>query len=291
MVTPAQRRKIDAAVEITGSEAQEIAFNHAALCQIGLPRSRFDGLTYERDNGRRFLRIQAEKAPYGTGFVPYGVRPRLTLIHLMSEAVRTKSQEIDVGGSVHEFLKTLGMDTSGRGYADFRRQAQALFSCQLTIGFLKDTPNGPPRVRLEDMRVANEFNAWLSNDGAQAALWPGIVELTPEFFNSATSEAVPLDKRAITALKQSPIGLDIYSFLAHRLHRIPQHKPLRLSWSNLSDQFGVKADSAKRQISRALKDVLTVYPEAKVESVRGGLMLKNSLTPIRTIQASLRAVG
>jgi hypothetical protein len=41
-----------------------------------------------------------------------------------------------------------------------------------------------------------------------------VIELTPKFFASLTEFAVPLDARALAALKHSALALDVYTWLA-----------------------------------------------------------------------------
>lgn len=97
---------------------------------------------------------------------------------------------------------------------------------------------------------------------------------------------VPIDVRAVIALKRSALALDIYFMLAERLHRAKQ-KPSTLYWKNLRDQFGQEyADnengkrSFKRNFFAALKKVLMVYPGSKVRLVSGGIEIQKSSPPI-----------
>ena len=122
-----------------------------------------------------------------------------------------------------------------------------------------------------------------SGVGDQLQLWPSFVEFSPEFFKSLMTHAVPLRLEAISALKHSARALDIYVWLAHRLWRINDSKPVRLKWTTLRFQFGNRGQemkSFKRAFKTALHQVLMVYPEAKVEIIKGGLFLKRSPPPI-----------
>ena len=96
---------------------------------------------------------------------------------------------------------------------------------------------------------------------------------------------MPLDNRALHALKGSALALDVYTWLAIRLHRI-ESRPVILYWMNLRDQFGQEyqgknADKDfKKKFLHALRAALAVYPQAKVKQVTGGLMLMASPPPI-----------
>lgn len=109
--------------------------------------------------------------------------------------------------------------------------------------------------------------------------------LSENYFTELVENAVPLDNRALHALKGSALALDVYTWLAHRLHRI-EGRPVILYWTNLREQFGQEyqgknADKDfKREFLKCLRAVLAVYPQAKVKQVTGGLMLMASPPPI-----------
>jgi Plasmid encoded RepA protein len=52
-----------------------------------------------------------------------------------------------------------------------------------------------------------------------------VLRLSLDYYESLTRFAVPLDERALAALAHSATALDIYCWLAQRLHRIPAAKP------------------------------------------------------------------
>lgn len=258
-------------------------FLHAALCQMGLPRSPTSGRSFERTNGNGSLLLQAGQVWTGNKWreaaLPYGVKPRLVLIYACSEAVRNQSPVIDLGDSVKEFLNRLDLDTSGRGYALFRNQMEALAACNMTIGI-----STPARDITISTRPVDRYEAWYTNDGQQEVMWPGLMELSPKFYETLTEHAVPLDPRAIGALKSSALALDIYTFLANRLCRVRKQDGVKLSWQNLRSQFGQEygvSKDFKKAYKRALKRVLLVYPSAKVTEEIGGLRLYPSPPPIK----------
>src|ERR1044071_4840585 len=98
-LTPHQRRLLDAATDIRTNPPERIDFLHSVQCQGGIPyRNPGDDVReWDRKQGIASLRIEAGSAidPRTGEFVhlglPYGEKPRLTLIFLASEAVRTAS--------------------------------------------------------------------------------------------------------------------------------------------------------------------------------------------------------
>lgn len=259
----------------------DLTFMHAILCQVGLPRAKVEGSEFMRRSGAAWISVQAGYLDEGSGPilqpVPYGVMPRLALATVSTYAIRNKSREIPLGDSAAEFLRFMGMDRQGARYAVLRKQMHAMAACRLQLGFNGRTYNGQP---------VQQFDAWISNKKiSQRSLWPGVMTLSQDYYNSLIESAVPLDCRAIIALKGSSLALDIYTWLAHRLFRI-EGKGVLLHWRNLQDQFGQEyggpnADkSFKKAFLLALEKVLTVYPQANLRHVKGGLLLLGSPTPI-----------
>ncbi|MGF8753186.1 replication protein RepA, partial [Klebsiella pneumoniae] len=184
---------------------------------------------------------------------------------------------IAIGHSASEFLRLMGMELQGARHRTLRIQMQALAACRLQLGFKGRTYNGQP---------VEQFDAWLKDgDTKQLTLWPGTLTLSEGYYNGLIESAVPLDNRALHVLKGSALALDIYAWLAHRLHRI-EGRPVMLYWMKLREQFaqeysGKNADKDfKRAFMPALKQVLSVYPAAKVDQVKGGLLLYSSPPPI-----------
>lgn len=275
---PTTARIVKAAGQISEQPPERPDFLHAVLCQVGLPRRRPDGDTFERTSGNASLLIEAGKLWNGREWkpqpLPYGTRPRLALVHVSSEAVRSRSPEVEVGHSVREFLLRLGISTGGEEYANFNRQMRALAACRMTLGVGMETLEAKPIKR---------FAAWINRSDHQRALWPGVIELTAEFYGSLVEYAVPLDARALGALKHSALALDLYTWLAHRLHRVRLPTGTKLSWANLRAQFGQEYASPKdfkREMAKALRAVIAVYPDARVEQVVGGLVLLPSRPPV-----------
>lgn len=287
-LTPKERTITDASALIVGEKPtpNDFAFTHALLCQVGLPRSKVDGERFERTSGRASLLVSAGELWNGKAWerqpIPYGPMPRLVLAWISTHAVRHNTAEIPVGDSASEFLRMLGI-TKGGGksgaYTTFRKQVSALAACRLQIGHatatVAKTFNGQP---------IEQFDAWLTQE-KQRSLWPGQLTLSRSYYETLRESAVPLDNRALQALKGSALALDLYAMLAHRLHRI-EGKPLRLFWHQIKDQFGQEYQGAnaakdfKRTFLIALRDVLAVYPQARVKQVDGGLLLQASQPPI-----------
>jgi hypothetical protein len=286
ITTPQQNKLHDVGAEIAGTRQDEygefMSFTHAVLCQVGLPRAKTDAREFIRKSGDAWMVVQAGHLDEpGKGRVPqtipYGAMPRLALAWVSSYAKRYGTREIPIGDSAAEFLRLMGMESQGARYATLRKQMHALAACRLQLGFKGRTFNDGP---------VQQFDAWLTNGKAeQRALWPGVMVLTESYFNSLMDSAVPLDNRALHALKGSALALDVYAWLAHRLHRI-EGRPVILHWKSLREQFAQEYQGKdpdkdfKKQFLPVLRNVQVVYPQAKVKQVTGGLMLMASPPPI-----------
>ena len=286
VLTAQENKLLDVATDIatTPPSGEDMAFTHAVLCQVGLPRAKVEGREFMRQSGAAWVNVQAGYLDEGKGPVqqpiPYGVMPRLALAWVSTYAVRHGAREIPIGDSAAEFLRLmLGADTVSQGarYTTLRKQMHALAACRLQLGFRGRTFNGQP---------VEQFDAWVSNrDSSQRPLWPGVMTLSDHYFNELRDSAVPLDNRALHALKGSALALDVYAWLAHRLHRI-EGKGVVLHWKSLREQFaqeyrGKDPDKDfKKEFLPVLRRVQAVYPNANVKQVTGGLLLLGSPPPI-----------
>ncbi len=286
---PTVRRLVETAAAIPQEPPERTDFLHAVLCQVGMPRKRTEGRTFERRSGTASMLLEASRLWHRGSWqeqpLPYGTRPRLVMVHISGEAVRRQSRQIEIGDSMRDFLMRLGIDTSGGahgGYTMFKKQMQALAACRLTLGM--SVGNRDVTINAQPI---SRFDAWLQHDGTQQVLWPGVLELSQEFFDTLANHAVPLDPRALGALKHSALALDVYSWLAHRLCRVRKVEGVKVSWGNLKDQFGQEYTNPKdfkKEMRQALRQVLAVCPDANVEPTSGGIVLRPSLPPVPKTQ-------
>lgn len=283
-ITTVQNRILEASVDIRQETALEVVFQHGIFCQVGLPRRRVDGHVFERTFKNASILIEAGKLWDGKKWVqqplPSGPKPRLALIHINSEAVRTQSPHVEIGDSCSQFLRKLGLpDQDGRTYRLFKKQMMSLAAARLSMGFSL----GNEAITI-DAKPIKEFRAWVGNDENQTALWPGTLQLSQEYFESLLDHAVPLDPRALHALSHSALALDIYSWLGRRLYTLS--KPVKVTFRQLKEQFGQEYkgknadDDFRTEFIRITKQVLSVYPDAKVNQVIGGFVLNPSRAPI-----------
>jgi hypothetical protein len=270
---------INQALAIEDEKAQEagaLGFMARAMVQATLPHRTVAGNEFERRNGNFILTLQA---PSKIG-LPYGSTPRLLLAWVTTEAVKTKSRELELGDSMSAFMAELGLTPTGGANGSIIRlknQTRRLFSATVTASYEDDKQIADMGYRLADKSVL----WWHSKDPEQAGLWKSTVTLSEHFFNEVIDRPVPIDMRAIKALKQSPMALDIYTWLTYRASYLK--RPTVIPWASMALQFGSDY-KVLRQFKAAflteLKKVVLVYGRVQVEATEQGLVVKPSLTHI-----------
>lgn len=270
--------------------ADAVAYVHAVLSQIGLPRSPQKVRVWERSNGSAFLTILAggliERGVRVEQPLPQGPYARLILADISTYAVRHNTPVIPMEASAGAYMrKRLHLFVNGgkRGtYTSFKREAQALAAAHMELS----AQYGDKQLHTKAPPIES-FEAWMVDDGEQQALWPCELVLSNRFFRSLRTHAAPIDMRAYRALAHSALAQDIYTWLAHRLPRLTS--PLGLPWAVLAKQFGGYADTQRfrKEFLKRLKEVRSVYPDARLEVVNGkrgesggSLVLQQSRPPV-----------
>jgi hypothetical protein len=257
----------------------EAAFMARQLVQATLPhKNPSDVPLWKRTNGNLTLAIQPGMdvmtgKSYG---YPYGTIPRLLLFWITSEAVKTKNRRLELGNSLTKFMRELGLNPdNGRGKrSDARRlrgQMERLFRAR--ISFDQSTPGKKAWL---DMQVAPEGVLWWDEKQPdQPTLWDSWIQLGEKFFEAITAAPVPVDMRALKALKRSPLALDLYAwatYTAFQTQKTGQSR--RISWELLHGQMGGEYDDIKdfgKKARLALRKVQAVYPVLGLEFEKGGV--------------------
>ena len=257
-------------------DADALGFMARAMVQATLPHSKVVGNEFTRRNGNYSLTILS---PSAIG-LPYGSVPRLLLAWVTTEAVKTKSRELELGDSLSGFMRELDLVPTGGRWGSITRlkeQTKRLFASSITA--IYEQGQG---TQIINQAVADRAVFWWHpKDPDQAALWKSTITLTDNFYREIIDRPVPIDMRAIKALKKSPMALDIYTWLTYRVSYLK--RPTAISWASLAMQFG-SSYSRQRDFKTAfmseLKKVVTVYGGVQVEALPTGLLVKPSLTHI-----------
>jgi hypothetical protein len=295
-LSPVVRRRVELSAEIHNTPAERITYQHTVLCQTALPyRDPGDSVReWERLQGAVALKVYAGEVrnPVNRRFVkvglPYGSRPRLILAHLNREALLRSSPEVEVENSLTAFIRRLQQSgPNGKEIRRFKEQLTRLSAALVRLAY----DAAPDHAYQIDTKIITSFDLWSKTEDGQRVMWPSVVRLSQEYFESLASHAVPLDERAIAALANSPLALDVYAWLAQRLHRVPRGKPQRIYWQMLHEQFGLgfaRLRNFRAAFLEVMRVVLSQYPDAKVEADEAGLLLRHSPPPVAP---RLQAVG
>ncbi len=264
--------------ETTANEAGELAFISRILVQAFLPHTDPKALGWSRKNGNFTLTVKSgigadENGQFKPFGVPYGSIPRLILAWLNSEAIHnaqdsnnTNPQRIYLGRSLSDFLDKIGIDRSGGkkgGITRFKNQAEKLFRAEITV-----TSTGLDMISERDMKVADgRFFFWDIANPEQTTLWESAIELSDRFYALLIKTPVPLDWRILKGIKQSPMALDLYMWLTHRLSYLKE--PIAIRWETLEQQLGADIENNrmfKHQVRKHLKKIEAVWKDLKIDT-------------------------
>lgn len=263
------RRQLAALVEV-GEDMQarsprtagSLAFYPRPLLQVNLPYRTVPGHVFERRAGRLRLRVEA---PEHIG-LPYGRYPRLLLTWLATEAVRTRSPRLELGDSLSAFLRHLGITASGGDHGPIRRvrdQMKRLFSAGITTTWESDED-----FAVEKLGIVRRAQLWWDSPRPDRPVAAGsVVRLSDDFFRVVTEAQVPVDLRAVRALR-SAMAIDVYLWLSYRTFTL-RGRPTWIRWQTLQQQFGsqsARLAEFRRQFRQALAKVRLLCPCLRVNA-------------------------
>jgi len=279
---PQLDRLVQAAIAIEEDppkEAGALGFAARILVLATMPHSKSDEISFERSNGKYRLTMVA----HPTIGLPYGSMARIILAYISTEAVRTGSPVIELGESMASFLRKLGTIPSGGAKGSityFKEQAQRLFTTSVSY-----TYNDESRWAYRGYHITRDAEMWWDPHNPSDTFNSRVV-LSREFYEELIRHPVPIDMRALNALRRSPLAMDIYSWLTYRFYRLS--KPMVIPWASLELQFGSDYSDPRnfrRSFLKQLKKVKTVYPQAQVQPVpRKGLKLLPSPTHVAKLR-------
>ena len=156
-----------------------------------------------------------------------------------------------------------------RSYAN---QLLRLIHSTLTIDENVRDAAGRSGLHIRQAVFAEEARLWWDDERAVGE--GSSVLLSQVLFHSILERSAPLSTAAIKALRKSPMDLDVYAWLVHRLFHLG--KPSAVTWVQLSQQFGHNYQALRafrRFFGDSLTRVLRVYPDANVRVSDSGLLL------------------
>ncbi len=286
--TKHQLRIIDTAAEIRArsAEASDLIWGARELVQATLPHSNpsDEEPEWHRHNGNLTLSVRpGYMTDPDTGKrvcvgYPWGAVPRLLIFWITTQAVQTGERRLELGNTLNEFLRQVGMNpTTGggvRGDANrLKNQLQRLLRASISFEY-----NAPGHQQWQDMAVAPKGELWWDPKAPdQGILFDSWLELGETFFDAITAHPVPVDIRALKALKKSPLALDLYAWLVYRsFTQRNKRQASFVPWAYLMKQMGAnyaEVANFKKACKPHLRKIAALCGTVPFEDVSGGLSI------------------
>lgn len=281
------RRIVDAASATMTREIEggsEIGYSYSAWCLAGLPhRERAAGedwlikTDYAQLLVRPGTRIRDDDTREALA-VPSGTLARLLLIDWQSEAYEHGSREIVLGKNPNALLSRLQMSRGGPVTRKLADQLERLATCAIDFRFGTDRAAVVVNERLVE---AFAYTGGEDPRTKRHARWIERIVLSEAFYRELRRHPVLVDRAAIRDIQTSPRAIDVYLWLAFRLHALESET--MVSWPALWRQFGREfktQKSFKAEFQEPLALALAVYRAAVVRTTDRGLLLAPSPPPI-----------
>lgn len=259
-------------------EAGTIGYMARALVQATMPHRQTQETHFKRTNGKYSLIMVAGDPDIG---LPFGSLPRLMLAWIGSEVIKTREQNVVLGNSMSEFMRELGLVPTGGRWGSITRlkdQSQRLFNCLITCSFIDEG-----HFKNADPFYVGSADLWWNQSRLQdqLGLFQSSVRLSDAFYKEILAHPVPVDIRALKALKRSPLALDIYSWSQHRIYTLNHSgKPsVTIPWELLQAQFGsnyTRQRAFKQAFIEQLRKISVVCPQSRISVDDDGLTLQKS---------------
>lgn len=284
------RAVVEAAAGYLSSEDTDIGYLFSGWAHAALPHRRLpDDAAWQVSTDRVTLIVQPglrpglDGVPISVG-VPYGSRARLILLYLQTEAVKTNSREVELGRSLHAWLRRLEIPIGGKQMASVRDQAERISRCRLSFQIRQGSRTGLVNQHILDASM------FIEDESVQGGLFVETATLSQSFFEELKKHPVPVEEAAVRQIANNSLALDVYCWLAYRLHSL--NSPITISWKALHAQFGrsvARLDHFKDHFRSVLTLALSVYPDAVVAEADSGvgLVLKPSRSPVAPARARL----
>ena len=277
--TKGERQAVETAFQVLSDDAERIGFSYSGFALTSLPHRPTKELEWRREGHNTILWLASGKDQDGKPIgLPNGSYARFILLFLQSEAVKKRSREVELGRSMQVWLGVMGLGIGGKTYRLVNEQAKQISACSLTFFTQRDG------LRLRrDARFVDGSLSMLDN-GDQLTLWQERVLLNELFYKALLDHPVPVSESALKAIGPRSMVLDIYIWLAYRLHALKEN--IEIGWPALHAQFGGGFDrirAFRAHFLEALQIALAAYPDACVSLGERGLVLHPSRPAIAKV--------
>lgn len=288
---------------IKNSNWQQLVSHPLTMLQLNLPHSnQGNALEWKVRNGEarqllvsgRFTNSKGASEPL---LLPYGSFPRLLLLWLCVTVQFKGVRNVFLGHSIAAIFEKLGFDRQGQRYETLNLHLPRLMHSEMVIsryfpeigdydiGNEEKYPFQGEATRIEKQHLVNIVDNFKNKKSDGQAYY---IYLSESFYNAITENPLPIDLNHVKQLAKDggSYRLDIYSFLAERLHHIPENEPVQIERNDIADLFGAGASDKSRFFRETFKKnldaVREIYSQANIEMHKGGLVLYRSPPPLNT---------
>jgi hypothetical protein len=287
MVPARQRCLVDVAAEALADDAQNLGITYSGFCLTGFPHKRLGNAEVWEKRGHTVTllvepgRLKTGPGPAALFGVPYGARARMILIYLQTQAIRTGSSNVRLGRSMRDWMGRMGIAVGGETARALRDQARRISACSIKFFWTSTDNDGRSSDGFERGSIIRSGLFFREEGNLQENLFDDTVTLDELFFHALKKHPVPLSENSVRQLKEKSMALDIYVWLAYRLHVLGQ--PMSISWASLHSQFGTGFKLLRQfrpHFLDALAAAAATYPDAKLDVGEGGITLYPSRPPV-----------
>ncbi|MCI0752284.1 replication initiation protein [Teichococcus vastitatis] len=194
-----------------------IVWLHPAFCRLGLPLLPAQG-AWQREAEGTGVALDAADGQS----LPSGWCLRLLLMHFCDSAVRSQDAAVDLGADITALATQLGVPATTPVLDEVRTQLEALLQARLTVAEDAQAPLGVLDAR----------------GRGKAAAWRPRIRLNSRFLASLLRQAVPLDRRVVTALAAEPLALDAHGWIRSLRQGQAAGTTITTGWNSLLRRFG-----------------------------------------------------
>jgi len=272
-----ERLVVEAAYQVLSEDAEKIGFTYSGFALTSLPHKPQSELVWRREGHNLTLLLESGRDRSGKPLgLPHGSYARFILLFLQSEAVRTGCREIELGRSMRVWLGSMGLSIGGTTYRMVNEQARRISACRLQFF----ASSGGQEVMRHGGFVEGAISmaaTQVDGEGQQLSLWQERVLLNEEFFRALRDHPVPVSEAALRAIGARSMVIDVYIWLAYRLHVL--NRDVEVGWPALHAQFGSGFGLLRKfraHFVECLELALAAYPDARVTISDKGITLRPS---------------
>jgi len=287
-------KKLETIRDVSTTDRQALGFFTRLLLLTTLPHTDpRDTEVYTTHNGQYHLGIRSgydlenDNKKYG---IPYGIYPRLLLAFICKEVVMKKSKTIQLGQSLNQFMEKLGITPSYDGKSKgsisrLRNQMDRLFYADIMVKRVEKTEFSKKSASLKyniiDGMQTEEIFFWDKKAHPdQQHIFDTSITLSDAFFEEISNHPVPIDLDILSAIKKSPLAIDLYLFFTYNSFNMK--KKIEVSWKSLHQQFGAEYTQVKnftREAKKHLKTICVLYPDLQIEHSYGKINILPTSMP------------